>query len=176
MNRSPAVAGVLAVAFPGLGHLFAGANRRALALAAMCAALLHGVVEGDGGPVAAALPALWLFGVVNAIRIAEEMGSGGPNRAKEPDLDSRWSAALVVAGVLAVLSAIPEARWALNLWPLLLVWVGVQRLRDRPVVPWFPAGGRNGTEAGPATRNAADTAAKTEGAMQTKQEAAHGTE
>ena len=138
MNRSPAIAGVLSVFFPGLGHLYAGANRRALALAVMFAASLHGAISGGGGPLVAAIPALWLFAIVNAVRVTEAMTRANrEGRAAETGLDNRWSTALVVTGLLAALAVIPGGAWVLRLWPLLLVWVGVQLFRGKPVLPWI---------------------------------------
>ena len=154
MNRSPALAGVLSALFPGLGHLYAGANHQALALAAMFAATLYGVTAGqDSAPLVIALPAIWIFGVVSAVRFTEESHRARTEgREAAGSLDNRWAAALVAAGGLATLNLIPSLAFVLRLWPLLLIWVGVQMLRRKPLLPWVdfggaPAGGSPGSMA-----------------------------
>lgn len=138
MNRSPGLAGVLSVLFPGLGHLYAGATARALALAAAFVALIQ-------AEIVPAVLAVWIFGIVNAIRTTEEIvRAPAEGRPAELSLDRNWAIGLMAAGVLAVLGLVPELEWALRLWPLALVWIGFQLFRERPVIPGSsdpPAGG-----------------------------------
>ena len=132
MNRSPGLAGVLSVLFPGLGHLYAGATARGLALAAGFIAMVQGELVAGG-------LAVWVFGIVNAIRTTEELvRASGEGRPAALSLDRNWAAGLVVAGVIATLALVPGLEWAVRLWPLALVWVGLQLFRGRPVVPGFP--------------------------------------
>ena len=58
---------------------------------------------------------------------------------RQPDLgmDRRWAVGLVLVGAAATLTLIPGLGWAVRLWPLALVWIGVQLLRGKPVLPGF---------------------------------------
>ena len=138
MNRSPGIAGILSVVFPGLGHFYAGATPRGFALAGGFLAFLQGAVN-HATATAIAAPALflvWLFGIVDAIRVTEETIRARA-AGEEPDvgLDRRWAIGLVVAGGIAVLSLVEQFTWLIHLWPLLLIWSGVQMLRGQPIVP-----------------------------------------
>ena len=129
MNRSPGLAGVLSVVLPGLGHLYAGATARGLALAAAFVALLQ-------DELVAAVLAVWIFGIVNAIRTTEEVvRAHAEGRPADVSLDRNWAVGLMGAGVIATLAMIPELEWALRLWPLLLVWIGFQLFRGHPLIP-----------------------------------------
>ncbi len=167
MNRSPALAGVLSALFPGLGHLYAGANHQALALAAMFAAVLYGVTAGqDSAPLVIALPAIWIFGVVSAVRITEASHRARTEgREAAGSLDNRWAAALVAAGGLATLNLIPSLAFVLHLWPLLLIWVGLQMLRRKPLLPWVDFGGTPAAGSPPPT---AEEAGETTGSVATR--------
>ena len=129
MNRSPGLAGVLSVVFPGLGHLYAGATARGLALAGAFIALLQ-------EELIPFVLAVWIFGIVNAIRTAEEIvGAHAEGRPAAVSLDRHWATGLMAAGALATLALIPDLEWALRFWPLLLVWVGFRLYRGQPVIP-----------------------------------------
>ena len=136
MNRSPGIAGILSVVFPGLGHLYAGATARGLALAGGFLAFLQGAVNHATAIAAPALFLVWLFGILDATRVTEMMiRSRAEGRDPEIGLDHRWAMGLVFAGAVAVLSLVEQFAWVIHLWPLLLVWVGVQMLRGQPIVP-----------------------------------------
>ncbi|MDE2658990.1 MAG: hypothetical protein OXI45_02140 [Acidobacteriota bacterium] len=129
MNRSPGLAGVLSVVFPGLGHLYAGATARGLALAGAFIALLQ-------EELVPFVLAVWIFGIVNAIRTAEEIvRAHAEGRPAAVSLDRNWATGLMAAGVLATLALIPDLEWALRFWPLLLVWVGFRLYQGQPVIP-----------------------------------------
>ena len=129
MNRSPGLAGVLSVVFPGLGHLYAGATARGLALAGTFIALLQ-------EELVPFVVAVWIFGIVNAIRTAEEIvRAHAEGRPAAVSLDRNWATGLMAAGVLATLALIPDLEWALRFWPLLLVWVGFRLYQGQPVIP-----------------------------------------
>ena len=129
MNRSPGLAGVLSVLFPGLGHLYAGATARGLALAGAFIALLQ-------EELVPFVLAVWIFGIVNAIRTAEEIvRAHAEGRPAAVSLDRNWATGLMAAGVLATLALIPDLEWALRFWPLLLVWVGFRLYQGQPVIP-----------------------------------------
>lgn len=131
MKRSPGLAGVLSVPLPGLGHLYAGATARGLALAAVFIAMVQAEL--------AVVFAVWIFGIVNAIRTTEELVQASrEGRPAAVSLDRNWATGLVVAGVIATLALVPGLEWAVRLWPLALVWVGLQLFRGRPVIPGFP--------------------------------------
>ena len=126
MNRSPGLAGVLSVLFPGLGHLYAGATARGLALAGAFIALLR-------EELVPFVLAVWIFGIVNAIRTAEEIvRAHAEGRPAAVSLDRNWATGLMAAGVLATLALLPGA---LRFWPLLLVWIGFRLYRGQPVLP-----------------------------------------
>ena len=133
MNRSPGVAGVLSVLLPGLGHLYAGATARGLAIAAAFVALIQ-------AELVAGVLAVWILGIVNAIRTTEEIArvGGDPSRAAV-SLDRNWAVGLMAVGVLGTLALIPDLEWAVQFWPLALVWIGLQRFRGRPLIPGAPA-------------------------------------
>lgn len=150
MNRSPAVAGVLSVVFPGLGHLYGGAAHRAVALAAVFVALLQAAIHNAGGLIVLALPAVWLFAIVDAVRVAEESARAhDEGRTAEFRLDRNWAVGLVAAGVICTFAVIPGFEFVARLWPLALVGIGVQMLRGRPVVPRFGAGAAGAGGAAP---------------------------
>ena len=150
MNRSPAVAGVLSVVFPGLGHLYGGATHRAVALGAVFVALLQAAVHNQGGLIVLAMPAVWLFSIVDAIRVAEEsVRARAEGRRAVFGLDRNWAVALVAAGIICTLAVIPGLAFVARLWPLALVAIGIQMLRGRPVVPRFGEGAAPGTPGAP---------------------------
>lgn len=150
MNRSPAVAGVLSVVFPGLGHLYGGATHRAVALGAVFVALLQAVVHNQGGLIVLAMPAVWLFSIVDAIRVAEESARARTEgRTAVFRLDRNWAVALVAAGIICTLAVIPGLAFVARAWPLALVAIGIQMLRGRPVVPRFGDGAAPGTPGAP---------------------------
>ena len=140
MNRSPGIAGVLSVPLPGLGHLYAGATARGLALAAAFAALVQAeIVPG--------ILAVWIFGIVNAIRTTEEVVRAHAEvRPAATSLDRNWAIGLMAAGVIATLSLVPELEWIVRFWPLALVWIGFQLFRGRPLIPGSPAPQTAGSE------------------------------
>lgn len=132
MNRSPGLAGVLSVVFPGLGHLYAGATARGLAFAGAFIALLQ-------EELIPFVLAVWIFGIVNAIRTAEEIAlARAEGRPAAVALDRNWATGLMAAGALATLALIPDLEWALRFWPLLLVWIGFRLYRGQPVIPGSP--------------------------------------
>lgn len=132
MNRSPGLAGVLSVIFPGLGHLYAGATARGLALAGAFIALLQ-------EELVPFVLAVWVFGIVSAIRTAEEIvRAHAEGRPAAVVLDRNWATGLMAAGVLATFALIPDLEWALRFWPLLLVWIGFRLYRGQPVIPGSP--------------------------------------
>lgn len=136
MNRSPAIAGVLSVVFPGLGHFYAGANHRAVALGAVCVALLQAVNHTGGTLLVLAVPAVWLFGIVDAIRVTEETArAAAEGRAAKVGIDRDWAVALVAAGVVCTFAVIPGLEFATRLWPLALVAIGIQILRGQRILP-----------------------------------------
>lgn len=136
MNRSPGIAGILSVVFPGLGHFYAGATARGFALAGGFLAFLQGAVHHATNIAAPALLLVWLFGIVDAIRVTEASVRARA-AGEEPDIgfDRRWALGLVFAGTVGVLSLVEEFAWVIHLWPLALVWAGVQMLRGQPIVP-----------------------------------------
>ena len=143
MNRSPGLAGVLSVLFPGLGHLYAGATARGLALAGAFIALLQ-------EELVPFVLAVWVFGIVNAIRTAEEIvRAHSEGRPPAVSLDRNWATGLMAAGVLATLALIPDLEWALRFWPLLLVWTGFRLYRGQPVIPGSPGTPAGGSGAAP---------------------------
>ncbi len=131
MNRSPGWAGALSVIFPGLGHLYARATHRAIALGAAWIALLGSAAHHEG--LVLMIAALWVFGIVDAVHTAEEAIRAAAE-ARDPDigLDRRWAWGLLAVGALAVLAATPILRWLIRLWPVILIVVGIRILRDRP--------------------------------------------
>ncbi|MDE2712422.1 MAG: hypothetical protein OXI65_11725 [Acidobacteriota bacterium] len=143
MNRSPGLAGVLSVVFPGLGHLYAGATARGLALAGAFIALLQ-------EELVPFVLAVWIFGIVNAIRTAEEIvRAHAEGRPAAVSLDRNWATGLMAAGVLATLALIPDLEWALRFWPLLLVWVGFRLYQGQPVIPGSAAASAGASGAAP---------------------------
>ncbi|MXX85715.1 MAG: hypothetical protein F4Y71_04595 [Acidobacteria bacterium] len=143
MNRSPGLAGVLSVVFPGLGHLYAGATARGLALAGAFIALLQ-------EELVPFVLAVWIFGIVNAIRTAEEIvRAQAEGRPAAVSLDRNWATGLMAAGVLATLALIPDLEWALRFWPLLLVWVGFRLYQGQPVIPGSAAASAGASGAAP---------------------------
>ncbi len=138
MNRSPAIAGVLSVLFPGLGHLYAGAVSRGFALAAIFFATLQTVIHTGFAAGGLAVLGIWLFGILDAVRVAEETAQArAEGRRPDISLDRSWALGLVLVGAVAILAVIPGIGWTARLWPLLLLWIGVQHLRGRPVIPGF---------------------------------------
>ncbi len=130
MTRSPGWAGALSVICPGLGHLYLRAYHRAAALVAAWIALL--TAAEYAGTLIPLVFAVWVFGVVDAVRAAGELVRASAE-AREPNvgLDQNWAWGLIAAGALAALAATPLLRWAVRLWPLLLVLAGIRILRRR---------------------------------------------
>ena len=99
---------MLSVLFPGLGHLYAGARSRALALAAVFLAGIQSVDYSGRELLVLPLLGIWLFGILDAIRVTEEAVRARAE-GRQPDLgmDRRWAVGLVLVGAAATLTLIP---------------------------------------------------------------------
>lgn len=131
-SKSPAVALLLALLFPGLGlgHVYLGQMAKALTIFAIFVSSIY-LTADNPLPFAFVIPFTILYAVVDAYVTALRLASG-PAQPEEPVAESpAWGATLVGLGLLLLLNNLGWLRLAefRRFWPVLLIVAGGLFLR-----------------------------------------------
>jgi len=143
--RSPAIALLLSVLFPGAGQIYNGQMAKALFVFLAFAGSLYGAIEAGPIPFALCIPFAFFFNTIDAYRsavILNARASGAVAAPEEEGFESPlWGASLVGIGLLLLLNnfGILRLAAAARFWPLALVVAGgifiykaTSRKDDRP--------------------------------------------
>lgn len=135
LPKSPLVALVLSVMFPGLGQIYNGQINKAFAFFGGFVASLFGGINIDPMPFALFIPFILLYGYVDAWKSATAINNrflGGKSEPEDESLNSPvWGGVLVAAGLVLLLH---NLGW-LDLvrfqryWPVLLIVAGLVFIR-----------------------------------------------
>jgi hypothetical protein len=148
--KSPGVALLLSVLFPGIGQVYNGQPAKAVFFFAAFVGAIYGAAEVDAMPFAFLIPFVILYNLVDAWRSAALINARAAGGLPEPLEDTAespaWGAGLVVLGLVLLLNNLGILRLAAlrQYWPVLLIaaggfflWGSIQRrketgLGDRP--------------------------------------------
>jgi cell wall-active antibiotic response 4TMS protein YvqF/uncharacterized protein DUF5683 len=130
LPKSPILAVVLSLAFPGLGQIYNGQINKAFAFFGGFVASLFAAINIDPMPFALFMPFVFLFGLVDAARSASAINNrflGGKAEPEDESLNSPvWGGVLVIAGLVLLLHNLgwlDIARFQ-RYWPVLLIVAG----------------------------------------------------
>lgn len=128
--KSPGLAALLSLLFPGVGQVYNGQPSKAVVFFFVFVAAIYGTAEIDPLPFAFLIPFTFLFNIVDAYRSADAINmrhAGGEPVVDEDGIESPvWGGALVVLGLVLLLN---NLGWlpvdALRrFWPVALIVVG----------------------------------------------------
>jgi len=128
--KSPGLALVLSIVFPGLGQVYNGQPAKALAFLFGVVGSIYGAVEINPLPFAFLIPFAYFWGLVDAYRSAELINARAAGGALPPEEDMvespAWGGALALLGLLLLANNLGWLRLAAlqRWWPLVLVVVG----------------------------------------------------
>jgi len=158
--KSPGLAALLSMMFPGVGQVYNGQQTKAVVFFFVFVSAIYATVTVDPMPFAFLIPFTWLFNLVDAYRSADAINlrhAGGEVVKEEDGVESPvWGGALVLAGLLLLLN---NLGWlpvdALRrLWPVALIAVGGVLLWGsfkRREAPAAPPAAEGSAEAGDGT-------------------------
>ena len=135
LPKSPLLAVVLAVVFPGLGQIYNGQINKAFAFFGGFVVSLFGAINIDPMPFALFIPFVVLFGLVDAARSAAAINNrflGGKAEPEDESLNSPvWGGVLVAGGLLLLLHNLGwlDIEWFKRYWPVLLIVAGLVFIR-----------------------------------------------
>ncbi len=136
LPKSPFVAVLLSVLFPGLGQVYNGQVQKAFAFFGGFVASLFCAINIDPMPFALFIPFVTLYGWVDAWKSATAINNrflGGKAEPEDETLTSpAWGIVLVVAGSLLLLhnlDLLDLARFQ-RFWPVLLIVAGGYFIRQ----------------------------------------------
>lgn len=129
--KSPGLALVLSLIFPGVGQLYNGQISKAFAFVGAFAACMYLMIETDPLPFAFFLPFIIFYGLIDAYRSATlinaRAAAGGAVEVEEPEDESpAWGASLLGVGFLLLLNNLGILRLAAlhRFWPVILMIAG----------------------------------------------------
>ena len=129
--KSPGLALVLSLVFPGVGQLYNGQVAKAFAFVGAFAACMYVMVDGEPMPFVFFLPFIIFYGLIDAYRSASlinaRAASGGVVEAEDPEVESpAWGASLLGVGFLLLLNNLGILRLASlqRFWPVVLMIAG----------------------------------------------------
>ena len=135
LPKSPLVALVLSVMFPGLGQIYNGQINKAFAFFGGFVASMFGAIHIDPMPFALFIPFVLLYGYVDAWKSATAINNrflGGKAEPEDESLNSPvWGGVLVAAGLVLLLHNLgwlDIARFQ-RYWPVLLIVAGLVFIR-----------------------------------------------
>ena len=136
LPKSPFVAVLLSVVFPGLGQIYNGQLNKALAFFGGFVASLFCAINIDPMPFALFLPFIILYGWLDAWKSATAINNrflGGKGEAEEQEeLNSPvWGGVLVAVGLLLLLHNLDilDLERFRRYWPVLLIAAGLYFIR-----------------------------------------------
>lgn len=159
MKRSPSTAVWLSL-IPGAGHIYVGFVLKGVLLILLVGSAIQMASHGAEG-FGIVIPFLWLYGMIDAHRSAVEVNrivaaGGSPPSYKSPSVASWWGYVLIVLGALfgAENLDLIDIEWIWNLWPLVLVALGIYVLKRPPgspaeTIPETPSGSGDVLEPSP---------------------------
>ncbi len=143
--KSPAVAAILSVLFPGLGALYNGLITKGVLYILVFAGLIS-IQDGPGGQPfkALILAGFYFFQIIEAINNAKAINLAAAGEKPEvaakldllPDIAPSgsifWGAVLVVIGALAILANFDVITWERlwDFWPIAVIIMGVKLVFD----------------------------------------------
>jgi hypothetical protein len=135
LPKSPFVAVLLSLLFPGLGQIYNGQMNKAFAFFGGFVASIFAAANIDPMPFALFIPFILLYGYVDAWKSASAINNrflGGKAEPEDESLDSPvWGGVLVGAGLLLLLhnlDLLDLARFQ-RYWPVLLILAGAHFIR-----------------------------------------------
>ncbi len=145
--KSPALAGILSVIFPGTGALYNGNYLKGIVLIIIFAGLVS--IQGKGGQpfVALLLAGFYIFQIIEAVNEAKNTkvqpetagetglqaaGLSGPKETSNPSGSISWGIILLLLGGLFLLANFDIITYEsfIDYWPLILVGLGLKLVID----------------------------------------------
>ena len=135
LPKSPLVAVVLSLVFPGLGQIYNGQINKAFAFFGGFVASMFAAINIDPMPFALFIPFILLYGYVDAWKSATAINNrflGGKAELEDESLNSPvWGGVLVVAGLVLLAHNLGWLDIAIfqRYWPVLLIVAGLVFVR-----------------------------------------------
>ncbi len=146
--KSPALAGILSVIFPGTGALYNGNYLKGIVLIIIFAGLVS--IQGRGGQpfVGLLLAGFYIFQIIDAVneaksaKVQSEAGAGetglqaaelsGAKETSNPSGSISWGIILILLGGLFLLANFDIISYEafIDYWPLILVGLGLKLVID----------------------------------------------
>jgi TM2 domain-containing membrane protein YozV len=126
--KSPGLAFILSLLFPGVGQIYNGQPAKALGFFFAFVSTIYAVVEINPMPFALFIPFVILYNLVDAWRTATLINTRGTTEAPEEEMaeSPAWGGGLIVLGTLFLfhnLGWLDLSRLS-RFWPALLIVVG----------------------------------------------------
>ena len=145
--KSPGLAFILSLLFPGIGQVYNGQPAKALGFFFAFVSTIYAVAEINPLPFALFIPFVYLYNLVDAWRTATLLNTRGTADAAEDEVaeSPAWGGGLILLGALFLfhnLGWLDLSRLS-RFWPALLIVVGAVILY-RSVQKGKAAGGNDG--------------------------------
>jgi TM2 domain-containing membrane protein YozV len=143
--KSPAVAAILSIIFPGTGALYNGLITKGILYILIFAGLVS-IQDGSAGQPfkALMLAGFYIFQVIDAINDAKAINLGAAGQKPEEGVKLQvlpqlvpsgyifWGIVLIVIGVLVILANFDVIRWETlwDLWPVAVIVIGLKLVFD----------------------------------------------
>jgi TM2 domain-containing membrane protein YozV len=126
--KSPGLAFILSLLFPGIGQIYNGQPAKALGFFFAFVSAIYAVVEINPLPFALFIPFVILYNLVDAWRTATLINTRGTSEAPEDEMveSPAWGGGLILLGTLFLfhnLGWLDLSRLS-RFWPALLIVVG----------------------------------------------------
>ncbi len=144
-TKSPAVAAILSVIFPGAGALYNGLIAKGVLYILVFAGLIS-IQDGPGGQPfkALILAGFYIFQIIESVNNAKalNLAAAGQKPAEAAKVDFMpqvvpsgsvfWGAVLIAIGVLAILANFDVITWEAlwDFWPLAIIVIGLKLVFD----------------------------------------------
>jgi hypothetical protein len=127
--KSPGLAFLLSLLFPGMGQIYNGQPAKALGFFFAFVSAIYAVVEINPMPFALFIPFVYLYNIVDAWRTGVVINNRGTSAAlPEEDVaeSPAWGAGLIILGTVFLLHNLGwlDLSRLSRLWPALLIVVG----------------------------------------------------
>jgi len=132
--KSPGLAALLSLLFPGVGQVYNGQVAKAVVFFLVFVSCIYATAEIDPMPFALFIPFAFLFNIVDAYRSADLINvrhAGGAPLEEDTGLESPvWGATLVVLGLVLLLNNLGwlPLESLRRLWPAALIVAGAALL------------------------------------------------
>jgi len=128
--KSPGLAALLSLLFPGVGQIYNGQLAKALVVFMVFVSAIYATVTVDPMPFAFLIPFTYLFNLVDAYRSADAINlryAGGEPLEEETGVESpAWGAGLVLLGLVLLMHNFGwlPLQSLRRLWPVALIVAG----------------------------------------------------